>query len=50
MRRWRRLQEQGKLDREWAANSYVGESLDVYGTERSLVVNVTLRDLVAPLL
>ena len=49
-RRWRRLQEQGKLDREWAANSYVGEALDVGGNERSLVVDVTLRDLVAPLL
>jgi hypothetical protein len=50
MRRWRRLQEKGALDREWAANSYVGETLDVYGTERPLVVDFTLRDLVAPLL
>jgi hypothetical protein len=50
MRRWRRLQERGGLDREWAANSYAEERLGEDGTASPLVVDPTLRDLVAPLL
>jgi hypothetical protein len=48
--RWRRLRDEGKLDQEWAANSYAGDCLDVYGIRRETVFDPTLRDAVAPFL
>ena len=46
--RWARLIEEGGLEREWAANSYEGDSLDVYGKRRQVVFDPRLRDLVGP--
>jgi len=46
--RWRRLHAEGELDREWRANSYEGDSLDVFGRPHSLVFDPALRDLVRP--
>ena len=40
----------GTLDKEWAANSYVGGCLDVYGTRHTVVWDPTLRDLLAPII
>jgi hypothetical protein len=48
VRRWRRLQEEGGLDEEWAANSYVGDWIDVYGTQHRVIFDSMLRDVVAP--
>jgi Methyltransferase domain/Glycosyl transferase family 2 len=48
LRRWRRLAAQGKLEAEWAANSYLDECLDVYGDKHPVVVDATLRDILAP--
>lgn len=48
VRRWRRLAEEGGIDREWAANSYREDSLDVYGVRRPLVIDTTLSDVLAP--
>ena len=48
VRRWRRLQEESGLDEEWAANSYVGDSIDVYGTQHRVIFDSMLRDVVAP--
>jgi len=48
VRRWRRLAEQGRIDPEWWANSYLDDYLDVYGARRPLATDTTLRDLVAP--
>lgn len=48
--RWRRLDEEGRIEEEWAANSYAGGFLDLYGTPRPTVFDPTLRDVVAPLL
>lgn len=45
--RWARLIEEGKLDEEWAACSYEGEHLDVYGTKHAVVFDGRLRDVVA---
>jgi glycosyltransferase involved in cell wall biosynthesis/predicted O-methyltransferase YrrM len=50
LKRWAGLRESGALDREWAANSYAGAALDVYGTEHPLVVDHRLRDAVRPFL
>jgi hypothetical protein len=50
LKRWARLRVADGLDAEWAANSYVGTSLDVYGQARSLIVDRRLRDAVAPFL
>lgn len=47
-RRWRRLQKEGGLDEEWAANSYAGDWIDVYGSRHQVVFDPTLRDVVAP--
>jgi hypothetical protein len=47
-RRWIRLWEQGKLDEEWAANSYADDCIDVGGERRPVVFDPRLRDLVAP--
>jgi len=48
--RWKRLRDEGQLDQEWAANSYAGGFLDVYGVQRETVFDPTLRDAVAPFL
>jgi len=46
--RWRRLAGAGLLDREWAANSYADDRLDVYGSSHPLVRDARLVDLIAP--
>jgi len=46
--RWTHLIEEGKLDQVWAANSYEGEYLDVYGERHAVVFDSRLRDAVAP--
>ncbi len=46
LRRWRQLRDEGLLDDEWAANSYAGDALDVYGRRHAVVFDPTLRDLV----
>ena len=46
--RFRRLQKEGGLDEEWAANSYVGDWIDVYGTQHRVIFDPTLRDVIAP--
>jgi glycosyltransferase involved in cell wall biosynthesis len=48
IRRWRRIAAQRLLDREWDANSYLDDTLDVYGKRRPLVEDTRLRDLVSP--
>lgn len=48
--RFRRLQKEGGLDDEWAANSYVGDSINVHGTQHRVIFDPTLRDAVAPLI
>jgi glycosyltransferase involved in cell wall biosynthesis len=48
--RWKRLRDEGQLEQEWAANSYAGEFLDVYGVRRKITFDPTLRDAVAPFL
>ena len=50
VKRWRRLRDEGRLDPEWAANSYAGDYLDIYGVRRKTVFDPTLRDTVAPFL
>jgi len=50
VKRWRRLRDEGRLDQEWAANSYAGEFLEVYGVRRKTILDTTLRDAVAPFL
>jgi len=50
VKRWRRLRDEGRLEQEWAASSYAGEFLDVYGVCRKTVFDPTLRDAVAPFL
>ena len=45
--RWARIFEEGLLDQEWAANSYEGEHLDVYGEKHQLTIDTRLRDAVA---
>ncbi|HEY3174049.1 MAG TPA: glycosyltransferase [Thermoanaerobaculia bacterium] len=47
-RRWKRLKESGDLEREWRANSYEGNFLDVYGVPHRLVFDPRLRNLVRP--
>ena len=46
--RWHELGEAGQLEKEWLANSYQNDSLDVYGVPHELVFDSRLRDLVAP--
>ena len=48
--RVRRLLEGDAIDAEWAANSYQNDALAVYGTQRPVLFDSTLRDAVAPLL
>jgi len=50
VRRFRRLQDEGQLDLEWAANSCQDGSLDVYGTPHPMVFDPTLRNLLMPYL
>ncbi|HEX9016892.1 MAG TPA: glycosyltransferase family 2 protein [Chloroflexota bacterium] len=50
VRRFRRLQQEGRLDEEWAANSYRDNTLDVFGTTHPVVYDPTLRTLVMPYL
>jgi hypothetical protein len=47
---WARLETEGALGQEWRANSYDGESLDVYGVARRLVVDYRLVEAVKPFL
>jgi glycosyltransferase involved in cell wall biosynthesis len=47
---WARMVEQGRMDQEWAANSYEGEYLNVYGDRYPVVFDSRLRNLVAPFL
>jgi len=48
VRRWKRLAESGDLEREWSANSYGGDFLDVYGALHRVVFDPRLRNLVSP--
>ncbi len=50
VKRWRRLRDEGLLEQEWAANSYAGEFLDVYGVPHKTIFDPALRDAVAPFL
>ncbi len=45
-RRWQKLKEEGSLQREWAANSYENDSLDVYGVQHPVIYDPMLRDAV----
>jgi hypothetical protein len=45
---WVRTKREGLMDEEWAANSYEGDYLDVYGEKRRVVFDPRLRDAVAP--
>jgi GT2 family glycosyltransferase/glycosyltransferase involved in cell wall biosynthesis len=47
-RRWNRLANNGTLETEWRANSYVDDHLDVFGQPHGLVFDPALRDLVLP--
>ena len=47
-RRWYELAMLGELDREWRANSYAGNRLDVYGASHKVVFDPRLRDVVKP--
>ena len=46
--RWLRLAEQEGLDKEWLANSYADDCLDVYGVKHPVVLDLRLRDVVTP--
>jgi hypothetical protein len=48
VRRWKRLADEGRIDAEWCANSHLDGCLDVAGERHPLVIDNTLRDLVAP--
>lgn len=50
VRRLQRLEQHGSLEAEWAANSYADDTLDLYGTERPVIIDTKLRDVVAPFL
>jgi glycosyltransferase involved in cell wall biosynthesis len=50
LRRWSELEEQGKLDAEWAANSYLAGRLDLGRERRALVPDTRLRDALSPIL
>lgn len=47
---WTRTGKEGMMDREWAANSYEDDHLDVYGERHEVVFDPRLRDVVAPLI
>ena len=46
--RWQRLAESGELEKEWRANSYERDSLDVGGVDHAMVFDARLRDAAAP--
>lgn len=46
MRRWQRLLEESSLEREWAANSYQDDCLDVYREKHKVIFDPRLRDAV----
>jgi hypothetical protein len=46
---WANIIEEGLLDQEWAANSYEGEHLNVYGKRYRVVPDFRLHDAVKPL-
>ena len=46
--RWLRLAEREGLDKEWLANSYTDDCLDVYGVKHPVVLDPRLRDVVTP--
>jgi Glycosyl transferase family 2 len=48
VRRWRRLAEEGQLDREWAANSYQDDQLDVYGRRHPVIFDPRLKVVLEP--
>ena len=48
VRRWRRVRDARDLDREWQANSYLDEHLDVFGERHPLVRDVRLVDAIMP--
>jgi glycosyltransferase involved in cell wall biosynthesis len=48
--RYKQLRDEGRLEQEWAANSYAADHLDVYGVRRKTIFDPTLRDAVAPFL
>jgi len=48
-RRFARLERDGLLEPEWNANSYEGDTLDVYGEAHPVVFDPALRDAVARL-
>lgn len=48
VRRWRRLAEGGQLDREWAANSYEDDHLDVYGHRHPVIFDPSLKRVLEP--
>ncbi len=50
VRRFRRLADEDRMEREWAANSYEDGSLDVFGVRHPLVYDPTLRNAVKPYL
>lgn len=47
VRRFLRLQSEHMLDKEWAANSYLGDAIDVNGTLHHLVYDPVLQDILA---
>lgn len=46
--RWKSLHEASDLEREWAANSYADDHLDIYGEPHPVIFDPTFRDLVSP--
>lgn len=50
VRRFRRLQDEGRLDEEWAANSVRAGYLDVFGLRHPVIHDPTLRNLLMPYL
>jgi Methyltransferase domain/Glycosyl transferase family 2 len=48
VRRWRRLSKEGRMLEEWAANSYLDDSLDVSGEKHPVTTDLRLHDVVAP--
>jgi len=48
VRRWAQLRREGLLEREWEANSYLGQHLHVHGIVQDLVFDATLLRCVAP--
>ena len=50
VRRFRRLADEDRMEREWAANSHEDGSLDVFGVRHPLVYDPTLRNAAKPYL